>query len=118
MIRRPPRSTLFPYTTLFRSQEAGFPVVLKAGRIKSVNQLLGGCVWDRSDLIDERRAERAEGLQQAFTFGERSGVTEDDASDGSPVRQANQDYAGSQFVWGGAGEFAEELEDLPGFLKG
>src|SRR5437773_6731406 len=27
MIRRPPRSTLFPYTTLFRSQ-----VVLRAGR--------------------------------------------------------------------------------------
>src|SRR5438477_6963767 len=24
MIRRPPRSTLFPYTTLFRSFEAGF----------------------------------------------------------------------------------------------
>src|SRR5438270_9118428 len=24
MIRRPPRSTLFPYTTLFRSQPAGF----------------------------------------------------------------------------------------------
>src|SRR3712207_7843480 len=23
MIRRPPRSTLFPYTTLFRSQESG-----------------------------------------------------------------------------------------------
>src|SRR5256886_9155432 len=25
MIRRPPRSTLFPYTTLFRSQHAGVP---------------------------------------------------------------------------------------------
>src|SRR2546430_9825979 len=25
MIRRPPRSTLFPYTTLFRSQEPGRP---------------------------------------------------------------------------------------------
>src|SRR3712207_9128575 len=25
MIRRPPRSTLFPYTTLFRSQQAGAP---------------------------------------------------------------------------------------------
>src|SRR2546426_9164135 len=25
MIRRPPRSTLFPYTTLFRSVPAGFP---------------------------------------------------------------------------------------------
>src|ERR1039457_7301351 len=25
MIRRPPRSTLFPYTTLFRSNDAGYP---------------------------------------------------------------------------------------------
>src|SRR2546430_10932061 len=25
MIRRPPRSTLFPYTTLFRSSPSGFP---------------------------------------------------------------------------------------------
>src|SRR5256885_3196806 len=25
MIRRPPRSTLFPYTTLFRSREQGLP---------------------------------------------------------------------------------------------
>src|SRR3712207_8815799 len=25
MIRRPPRSTLFPYTTLFRSGKCGFP---------------------------------------------------------------------------------------------
>src|SRR6476661_8176380 len=27
MIRRPPRSTLFPYTTLFRSQRQGRPVI-------------------------------------------------------------------------------------------
>src|SRR5687767_15682706 len=27
MIRRPPRSTLFPYTTLFRSRRLGRPVV-------------------------------------------------------------------------------------------
>src|SRR5437868_12111618 len=25
MLRRPPRSTLFPYTTLFRSDRTGFP---------------------------------------------------------------------------------------------
>src|SRR2546427_9216225 len=33
MIRRPPRSTLFPYTTLFRSQQAGaalFPASARA----------------------------------------------------------------------------------------
>src|SRR3712207_7044239 len=29
MIRRPPRSTLFPYTTLFRSGPAGVPRVLR-----------------------------------------------------------------------------------------
>src|SRR5437764_11036269 len=28
MIRRPPRSTLFPYTTLFRSHDGDVPVVL------------------------------------------------------------------------------------------
>src|SRR5256885_6391822 len=37
MIRRPPRSTLFPYTTLFRSQKPGEPArrcapCLRAGR--------------------------------------------------------------------------------------
>src|SRR2546430_12653493 len=37
MIRRPPRSTLFPYTTLFRSEDAhAFPQRLVAAR----NQLL------------------------------------------------------------------------------
>src|SRR3712207_8199781 len=30
MIRRPPRSTLFPYTTLFRSQRSWLPVAVAA----------------------------------------------------------------------------------------
>src|SRR2546426_5562388 len=29
MIRRPPRSTLFPYTTLFRSRDAGHPLLAR-----------------------------------------------------------------------------------------
>src|SRR3712207_7372193 len=29
MIRRPPRSTLFPYTTLFRSEPSGFTSTMK-----------------------------------------------------------------------------------------
>src|SRR3712207_7049345 len=39
MIRRPPRSTLFPYTTLFRSRGArcaGFPELLAAGDLSAV----------------------------------------------------------------------------------
>src|SRR3712207_7863454 len=40
MIRRPPRSTLFPYTTLFRSE------------IHEIKKILGGCgieeIWKRN----------------------------------------------------------------------
>src|SRR5688572_32077489 len=32
MIRRPPRSTLFPYTTLFRSEVTAAPPLLQSGR--------------------------------------------------------------------------------------
>src|SRR3712207_8349786 len=43
MIRRPPRSTLFPYTTLFRSPGGGYLVVWEArapGRTSIVGQRL------------------------------------------------------------------------------
>src|SRR2546425_8773578 len=43
MIRRPPRSTLFPYTTLFRSQH----------RARSIPRILGGA-HRRSDRIEKR----------------------------------------------------------------
>src|SRR5215203_1501010 len=43
MIRRPPRSTLFPYTTLFRSPCQGFP-----GTIPSIaERLINGKTWQR-----------------------------------------------------------------------
>src|SRR3712207_8055251 len=34
MIRRPPRSTLFPYTTLFRSRRARRPVAVLRARLR------------------------------------------------------------------------------------
>src|SRR5256885_12366370 len=49
MIRRPPRSTLFPYTTLFRS---AIPVTVSAGRSNVTGAALplrGGIVLDRSE---------------------------------------------------------------------
>src|SRR5258705_9977879 len=45
MIRRPPRSTLFPYTTLFRSlagQYAGGTAAVAAGYGLGANALIGG----------------------------------------------------------------------------
>src|SRR5437588_9657305 len=54
MIRRPPRSTLFPYTTLFRSE----PVVeFVALGLDVLPQELGAAVDRRVDLVGEFRSE-------------------------------------------------------------
>src|SRR2546430_8789594 len=51
MIRRPPRSTLFPYTTLFRSPQLDFSLPVARGRRSPATRLTGG-------LIDEDRIRR------------------------------------------------------------
>src|SRR3712207_8659323 len=74
MIRRPPRSTLFPYTTLFRSevaqrpQQVGLPLVRQQRRI-DVRRLaerepeVGGVAQNRGDAgvrvlhVEDRRSE-------------------------------------------------------------
>src|SRR3989442_3139086 len=62
MIRRPPRSTLFPYTTLFRSREDGKDVGLAFAR-KRVDRVDG----DIADLArrhgDDRSEEHTSELQ-------------------------------------------------------
>src|SRR5438270_6280236 len=40
-MRRPPRSTLFPYTTLFRSSPLPMALVSRSGRVLQLNQ--AGC---------------------------------------------------------------------------
>src|SRR2546429_6942373 len=62
MIRRPPRSTLFPYTTLFRSRKAGggrgaSQVVLDEGpgtqsEAPSRPVVLGGCLDRKSTRLN------------------------------------------------------------------
>src|SRR3712207_9107359 len=56
MIRRPPRSTLFPYTTLFRSDEAPQPPVREAPA-----------------HVDAKAPERARGRRGAASAGRRGG---------------------------------------------
>src|SRR2546430_11068356 len=51
MIRRPPRSTLFPYTTLFRSRDRGLPVKwVRPDGIHLTLKFLG-------DVVEEQRSE-------------------------------------------------------------
>src|SRR2546430_8070991 len=49
MIRRPPRSTLFPYTTLFRSVAGSIVDMAEHGEGKTKAEQVNGC-----DLIDRK----------------------------------------------------------------
>src|SRR5256885_11964064 len=52
MIRRPPRSTLFPYTTLFRSvHEHGSPTRIHAWALCTRRRLRAAGDWDQADSI-------------------------------------------------------------------
>src|SRR2546422_5114421 len=60
MIRRPPRSTLFPYTTLFRSRSQGaaapFSVRNLRRSVPAVGLLVGpGAAWRSVDGLDVDR---------------------------------------------------------------
>src|SRR5258708_17917226 len=68
MIRRPPRSTLFPYTTLFRSSmiqrligRSGEPVIRQAlrqaMRILGGQFVLGECAWPGGARSEEHTSE-------------------------------------------------------------
>src|SRR5260221_9701577 len=68
MIRRPPRSTLFPYTTLFRSNAEN--VVLGGGETVGLHQLIalggqgiGGFEQGDEYLVFERSEEHTSELQ-------------------------------------------------------
>src|SRR3712207_8800504 len=67
MIRRPPRSTLFPYTTLFRSDEGGEVGV--AGRLEVLGHLV-----QRLGLGGQHGVGLAEAGERAGLFGQRVGV--------------------------------------------
>src|SRR3712207_7282610 len=57
MIRRPPRSTLFPYTTLFRSDLAGY---LRADAVAGEEEKLVRCHYSSPSCPAVCRASRCE----------------------------------------------------------
>src|SRR2546430_9139288 len=60
MIRRPPRSTLFPYTTLFRSDDQGVAAILflHVHRQAQVHRMWIEAVWLAVDVLKSVRHDR------------------------------------------------------------
>src|SRR5690348_16878044 len=57
MIPQPPRSTLFPYTTLFRSQHVPcFQVQLDALRPRRAHRQVNACAFHVTDVIEALRS--------------------------------------------------------------
>src|SRR5260370_30207783 len=57
MIRRPPRSTLFPYTTLFRSDELGLDAAFNYRKVSSLDDALKEHCPDGIDIFFDLRSE-------------------------------------------------------------
>src|SRR3712207_8241393 len=62
MIRRPPRSTLFPYTTLFRSSVAGLDLLLQSFPVLKNGEQQGG--YKVHTVYSERGSDVALALNQ------------------------------------------------------
>src|SRR5258708_31909461 len=77
MIRRPPRSTLFPYTTLFRSLALGGPIgiaiglflsMLASGPIRSVMGPLVEMLAAIPSVILDRKSTRLNSSHQIISY--------------------------------------------------
>src|SRR3989441_6597192 len=65
MIRRPPRSTLFPYTTLFRSVRDFSVYDFPVGRLQKPVPVGAGVERERVDQADVRALRRFDGADPA-----------------------------------------------------
>src|SRR3712207_8372114 len=63
MIRRPPRSTLFPYTTLFRSCEAAQRPTMRFVAVKSEQAQAAAVVFRTRDLLVRQRTQAINALR-------------------------------------------------------
>src|SRR5260370_41199512 len=84
MIRRPPRSTLFPYTTLFRSHlEQGVALARRIGRPYLE---FTGLAYQAAIEVSRSFTRAAERGRQAIELAERHGWTDEPAAGMAFVR--------------------------------
>src|SRR5438477_4620800 len=68
MIRRPPRSTLFPYTTLFRSPRAAERQRLRPVELAVRSGVHRGAVGERRGDIEDRKSTRLNSSHMSISY--------------------------------------------------
>src|SRR2546425_9018849 len=68
MIRRPPRSTLFPYTTLFRSGKCGCGIFLDSRAQRAAADLLDDGEQDMPAIKNRHRSEEHTSELQSLAY--------------------------------------------------
>src|ERR1044072_3200190 len=130
MIRRPPRSTLFPYTTLFRSLNPEVAHDTMAGL--SFHHAVGQALWAGKLVHSDLNAQRIGRYDQDFRFGaedlkealllvrllERAGYDGPRHFDAHPYRNENAEgvwdfAAGCMRTYLGLAECARRFDALP-----
>src|SRR3712207_8893614 len=91
MIRRPPRSTLFPYTTLFRSRE-GYEALEEYGARAIIPPRRDAKIWRHGNSTGEPWR-RGENLRAMRRLGRRQWKQEDRKSTRLNSSHANISYA-------------------------
>src|SRR3712207_8698810 len=91
MIRRPPRSTLFPYTTLFRSLE--IRAADRRRRLRPERQRTAAAVLERVHLLLHDVGARASRAREQVRVLEAGGVDADRKSTRLNSSHANISYA-------------------------
>src|SRR2546427_12022524 len=100
MIRRPPRSTLFPYTTLFRSEADVLEQRRQGGRHRRFH--LVGVADDAGEelaaagALEEAEREHLEVLEQLDAQVADDALLDRDAPDGRGVREGVLEYQRAQ----------------------
>src|SRR5258708_28014482 len=109
MIRRPPRSTLFPYTTLFRSRDAQFVAGHSVGEYSALAAAGSISIADAARLVRARgsamaRAVPAGAGAMAALIGvdfEQAAAISAEAAQGQVCQAANDHGGGQGGVSGG-----------------
>src|SRR5258708_26076539 len=68
MIRRPPRSTLFPYTTLFRSWAASLSDPAAGHRNGPAFELRGSLIGPSRPIVGDRKSTRLNSSHQIISY--------------------------------------------------